>query len=480
MRLLAPLPACLCIVIGVLISIIGGILFHYMPSIINDLISKKLTLDPDSELTSIWTETPIPIYTQFYLFNYTNADEFVNNLGSKDVKPVVQQLGPYTYRQKRIRESLQWHDEDDAVEYRQRKIFYFVPELSSGSEDDLIIFPNIPLNTIVQMAPPTEKPALKAAIQMTNSTLFIQQTVGHLLFEGYRDDLVDLIQILTGEEILPGAMFGLFYKKNNTDDGVYHVSRGNKKPEMLGNILSWNNASKLSYWTGDKCNTLRGTDASIFPTKISRTEKLYLFSSELCRSLYLGYQKDVEYQGVQGFRFEVELELLGDYNMNPDNECFCYPNSSYCAGAGVLSLSSCKGGAPVFMSSPHFLMADFKFVEAVEGLNPVLYEHNTFVEIEPLSGTLLRAARKIQTNVLFKPIPGFPVIENLPDILLPLLWLNESAELTSEMVDKLKTKLFSPIKIGSTVPLVIIAIGCVTVFIGVIMSLILNFKLKRL
>lgn len=65
--------------------------------------------------------------------------------------------------------------------------------------------------TITQLAPEDEKSALKTAIEMINATVFIRESVGNLLFHGYRDALVDLIQFLTGIELLPNAMFGFFY-----------------------------------------------------------------------------------------------------------------------------------------------------------------------------------------------------------------------------------------------------------------------------
>lgn len=40
-----------------------------------------------------WVKPPVPVYMQYYLFNYTNVDDILN--GSK---PQVRQLGPYSYR----------------------------------------------------------------------------------------------------------------------------------------------------------------------------------------------------------------------------------------------------------------------------------------------------------------------------------------------------------------------------------------------
>ena len=41
-----------------------------------------------------WENSPVPMYIRFYLFNVTNSREVIE---FQD-KPIVQQLGPYTFR----------------------------------------------------------------------------------------------------------------------------------------------------------------------------------------------------------------------------------------------------------------------------------------------------------------------------------------------------------------------------------------------
>ena len=40
-----------------------------------------------------WLDPPVPIYIQFYMFNLTNPEEFMQG-----EKPSLSQSGPYTYR----------------------------------------------------------------------------------------------------------------------------------------------------------------------------------------------------------------------------------------------------------------------------------------------------------------------------------------------------------------------------------------------
>ena len=41
-----------------------------------------------------WQKSPAPIYMQFYIFNYTNVDDFMSGKS----KPNVKEKGPYSYR----------------------------------------------------------------------------------------------------------------------------------------------------------------------------------------------------------------------------------------------------------------------------------------------------------------------------------------------------------------------------------------------
>jgi len=475
MGVYAPVPALITLIVGSTLCIIGGLLFHFMPTLISNTIKQTMTLQPDSELFKTWENIPVPIYTQFYIFNYTNHLEFLESWES-GVKPKVQQLGPYTYRQYRHKVDLKWGD-DDTIAYREMKSYEFVPEMSSGSEEDVVTFPNIPLATITQLAPEVEKPALKAAIQMTNSTVFVEQPVGKLLFNGYKDNLVDLIQMLTGEDLMPNAMFGLFYGKNNSDDGLYQIYRGNENSKQLGSIAKYNNASKLTFWSGDSCNMINGTDATLFPPNVQKHEKLYIYSTDLCRSLYLTFMKEIFYKGIKGYQFETNLDLLGDLNMSPDNVCFCSPGSSCdLQASGVYSLASCKSGAPVMVSAPHFYMAAVHVRMAIEGLNPNEEEHKTLLQIEPNSGTVLYAMRRIQMNLEMKSVKRIPETENLPTIILPLIWLNESAKLPDDIIEKLNWQLFVPMDIGFLVSLLILGLGAFLALLGIFCALGLMFR----
>lgn len=53
-----------------------------------------MVLKKGSESYNNWRVPPVPIYMEFYIFNYTNVDEFLTH----KVNPKVAERGPYSYR----------------------------------------------------------------------------------------------------------------------------------------------------------------------------------------------------------------------------------------------------------------------------------------------------------------------------------------------------------------------------------------------
>ncbi|XP_010768649.1 lysosome membrane protein 2-like, partial [Notothenia coriiceps] len=152
--------------------------------------------------------------------------------------------------------------------------------------------------------------------------------------------------------------------------------------------------SKLDWWTSDECNMINGTNGGSFHPVITKNETLYMFSSDLCRSLYALYEEDVTVKGIPGYRFSPPSEVFANQTVNPANAGFCVPAGN-CLGSGVLNVSPCKQGAPIVMSTPHFYQADEKYVQDVFGMRPKKEQHQTAIDINPvIISTLIILSRQ--------------------------------------------------------------------------------------
>nr|XP_042908619.1 scavenger receptor class B member 1-like isoform X2 [Parasteatoda tepidariorum] len=79
---------------GLLTASFGIVMFFIFPLIMQAEIKKKLVLKEGTEGYKNWNDIPVPIYLSIYFFNVTNTDEIYNY----KKKPVLQELGPYTFR----------------------------------------------------------------------------------------------------------------------------------------------------------------------------------------------------------------------------------------------------------------------------------------------------------------------------------------------------------------------------------------------
>ena len=77
------------------------------------------------------------------------------------------------------------------------------------------------------------------------------------------------------------------------------------------------------------------------------------------------------------------------------------------------------------MSFPHFYQADEKFVSAIEGMHPNKEYHETFVDINPLTGVILRAAKRFQINVYVRKLDDFIETGNIQTLVFPVMYINE-------------------------------------------------------
>lgn len=74
------------------------------------------------------------MYTDIYLFNWTNPQDFTN----KSTKPIFEEIGPYRYQDFPQKINITWDDQNNTVRYRKQSRYMFVPEQSVGRLDDVI------------------------------------------------------------------------------------------------------------------------------------------------------------------------------------------------------------------------------------------------------------------------------------------------------------------------------------------------------
>ncbi|XP_046557687.1 lysosome membrane protein 2-like [Haliotis rubra] len=387
-------------IFGVALVAVGGALIVVFKNLIHSNIEQQVNLKEGSETYNDWLDPPVPIYFQVWVLDIVNHEEVV----SQGKRPSVIQKGPYSYRCAHAT----------------------IPMLTIAN---LIRFEYGFIQELVDLV-----------LEGVGERLFLQLSVSDIMW-GYEDKLLkevdDILQRTVNKTI--DDHFGLFYNQNGSDDGAYNINTGVNDASQFAMIKSWNYNSTLPYWTSLTANMINGTDGTMFPPFVDKAQPLYLFSSDICRP-----GGNVMASGVD-----------------------CRPNCgvplSFRDSAACFSqwpiMDTVIDRGPVMMSQPHFLAADPSVINGVEGMHPIRSQHETFVDVEPMTGVAMNVAKKLQINVYVEPINHIKDTEKITPVFLPILWLNESAAIDEKSAAKFREKVQEPIKITQAVQYGLITLG---------------------
>ncbi|OXA40564.1 lysosome membrane protein 2 [Folsomia candida] len=449
-----------------------GIVFGMVifPHVLHKKIKQQIRLERGGELYNKWVDVKIPIYMKVYFFNITNPAEF-----SEGEKPILQEVGPWIYQQRRQKVVLLTNPENDTVQFRPKITYFFRANMSQGrTEEDVLNFVNVPLLSVISKAMSMggfARSLIKGIVDDHAEELFVQKTVGELLFKGYDEPMIRELSEFQGEEIMPDNQFGFYYGKNGTAQDLFEIYSGIVENEKFGMTISWKGRKDLDFWGSKYCNMINGSDGSIFPPFISRDRVIRIFSPDMCRSIYMTYHSDVELKGVPAYRFTTPKEVMQDPRIEPENVCYCSQavedeDFDQCSKAGVFRIGACRKGAPIVASWPHFFDGDAEYLNQSLGLRPHKMLHETFLSLEPNTGALLAASKRFQINIEIKPARYFANVKKIPSMVLPLLWVDESVSLTDENADMLRAKLLTPLKVGSMGMFGLLGLGAILIVIA--------------
>lgn len=445
--------------------------------VIDVVLNKQLVISMDSPVFSQWMNPSPPIYMQYWFFNVENP-EFIL-LGEK---PVVSEVGPFTYRFYQPKMDVAFYT-NSTVSYKYNHTLVFQPELSPGLNESKVIRQlNLPLVTIASLLRTKQIPSWATSIVSTlteaanDSSLFVEHTAKEFLF-GYEDPLLKMVHDLASVvKVDFPAEFGVFYGYNNSDDGVYLAKTGKDCISDANTLERWNFDTSLNFWYDDQANMINGTDGTFFNPRVSPSDELYLYNSDICRSIYLVYDGESSVRDIPTYRFRVPPEVFQSPTKNPANAGFCKPG--HCLGDGVLEISPCKQGAPIIMSCPHFLMGSPEYINGVVGMHPSQEEHGTFLDVEPQSGVTMRAAKRLQANADLVQDPMFTQLSNVTDVIFPILWLNESVYLDAASAHTYKSTVIPLEGFVHSLPYLVLGLGVLlAVFAG---FLIVNERKNKL
>jgi len=530
-----------------LIGLGAGLGWGAFPGFVEDTVEKNIDLtDPDSEGYKNFITPPVPVFMKFTFFEFTNPQQYVT--GDEVAKFV--EKGPYVYRETREKRNLTFGE--NSLNFSQWRRFDFDEGLSCPGckKTDSVTILNMPLIGAVDAAMKEggmlQGIALATLVRegkIDNSAdsndIALTDTVENILFAGVKNSLVDVLLTnnLFNSKCPPAIQdngFAVFNKKNDTSHNENYevftnptevhsmISRWGPELDELAEDLSeiktcpstiagkphscarrdpawWPHPNGEGNVTFSQCNWIRGTDAYQFPPFLGERsdEDLWIFTTDLCRSMPLRFHSEGDIDGIEIVRYIVPLDS-GNINKK-NNICFCKDfdedvieeNKNCLVDKGADSdeydisnctIKTCHDGlqnleycqkSPVIMCSPHFFMAEKQLDNFDSSIQrPAAENDQTYLDIEPVTGMVVRAHKRIQINMPIVPT-GRDEIVFLKDITplpaFPVLWLDEGADIDQENIDKIKSMVTTPLLLLDVLKYGLIALGAFMTFLGAVM-----------
>eukprot|EP00887_Chlorella_sp_A99_P005592 scaffold1.g5592.t1 len=468
----------------VLLGGLGDSLKQALDARVQRAIRQQIVWQPDSPpgvqarfQNDTNAEAP-PVLIKFYFFNITNVEGV-----RAGERPVLQELGPYTFLKHRQKLNVTFSPDGQRVSFQEYAFHLGADEGRDGDErggggarggeragggggggrgrragappsmDDRVTTLNIPLagkraralaggaalEAIIGFGPSAAAKWLELLAGLVEKWgdhqvqgLFTTRTVGELLW-GYEDPLLK-----QAARLLPGVdpTFRLVGNMSGPEEAAAApptvVNTGAADLARVWDYEQWQGVSELTCWAPPHVERVRGTDAFQFRPGLALNDSLVVWTGELFRAAALQAEEQVELGGLPLLRLRPDPSQAG-----PDPRYFQYVrglmNVTSPLATGPHGAAGSRPGPPVFLSYPHFCGADPGLAAGVVGVACDPERHALFVDVEPMSGITVRAAKRLQMNSWFGP-RWAAVDARLRATYLPVFWAEESSQATPEQL----------------------------------------------
>ncbi|KAL7050568.1 hypothetical protein ACKWTF_004126 [Chironomus riparius] len=408
-----------------------------------------------------WHDQP-PVKMNCYFFNWTNPEEFLNHSST----PKFEEVGPYTFLEYPRKANVTFHDHNSTVTYKKESKFIFDPEFSVGKMTDIITSPNLISLAASKQAQSfniLKVKGVELGLAFFEQKFHVTKTASELLFEGYEDSMIavaaEIVKFMD-IEVPFDDRYGWFYKRNESSriTGQFNAD------------TSFSSFSELRHWTAlskpkfleSNCGSYKGASSDgLFPPLMAKNAQMIsVFAHEMCRRIDLDFVEETEVNGINGRKFVSGDRMIDNGTNYPENECYC---TGRCVPSGVLNITACRCGAPIFISYPHFYKGDQYYLDQVEGMKPDQEKHEMFMTLEPKTSMPLEVAGRFQINILVEPIPRIKMYRNVPTKFLPIVWFEQSFKIDNKMTFVIKLILWTPL-IGQIIGFIIAVVSIYMIY----------------
>ncbi|KAM8717552.1 hypothetical protein ACLKA7_004276 [Drosophila subpalustris] len=443
--------------LGLILATLGLIYVLNLERIQRSAMEWFMVLKPNSMITNLWEHPSLLMRANVYIFNWTNPEDIDN----PNVKPRLQELGPYSFTETVQKLNITWND-NSTVSYLRRSRFTFDPSASVGKLSDVIVTPNtlaVGLTYKAKKWSPMLRTLMLLALNMYGNDATFVKTADEWLFRGFDTPLIKMSNMVP-TRMLPELHFpyervGYGYPRNESTEvyGHHNVYTGQEDFSKLGQIARWRYSNVSSPFP--KCK-LRGSIGEFHPIPLRKGEPISYFLPDICRELKIDYAGTTVFEGIDAYVYRGSKRNMANGTDNPENSCYCEDNCED-VRSGLLNVSACWYDVPVFVSYPHFYNCDPYYLEAVEGLKPEKDRHEMVVILEPITGMLLDIKATLMISLLIEPRPE-SVYRKARRTFMPLVWADYRVRISEDLLFYIKLVPISAV-VGKICGILVVVLG---------------------
>ena len=156
-------------------------------------------------------------------------------------------------------------------------------------------------------------------------------------------------------------------------------------------VADFENMVDGEHFPANYANRIAGCDGQQFGRPL-RSEKVQVFVNDIYRTFYIEHDSNQDWHGISLRRYKIQNKDLQNATLNKNAANY------YQHGPSGLENISSAAGIPSWVSKPHFFDGEDKLAASVIGLSPNIVDHDSYLDIEPMTGLFARAAKRLQLN----------------------------------------------------------------------------------
>lgn len=399
---------------------IGGFIFTPLDFI----LWEKLNMRPGFPPFDWWADPPDEVKLRVYVFNVTNHERF---LSGADEKMNLQEIGPIVYLEKLIHSNIEFN-ENGTMTYLAKRYPIFLPDLNHVDMNATLIVPNLAVLGIASYLHDANylvRAGYRILVNTHGSKMFVKKTVYEYLWE-YGDKVLD-----TSKNLVPGlvpvnnmGMLARIYA-DFTDEVTVKIG-----PQWgHGNFFQidrFRGEPQLPEYNPDECpdRIFGSTEGVMYQQHLAKEDIVLYWRKSVCKIMPLYFDDELVVDSVPVYRYNLSESVYDRVRNRTD----CYDTEPSLPD-GLSDGSKCYFDFPMVLSYPHFYTGHPPIDKYVTGLKPDRYKHNSYIVVEPLSGTPFRSVARMQSNLRVHDLSGFTHEYNMfSNLVLPLFWAEYNQE----------------------------------------------------